>query len=191
MTTDTVAVWAEATRAYDRQPVMGKSDSPNGLPWGHSAEDLAHFREVTRDRVMVMGRRTFELLPAVLKSRRSLEERPIIVLTREKNRIIDDHPGLDIQPIAWATDQAHADVLLNEARNWFGPHSREVAIIGGRRVIELFAPIVDRLEVTFFHDHYDGDILAPSLSTFDTFHGANSRVGKSADFFTFTKERHS
>ncbi|QZE10275.1 dihydrofolate reductase [Microbacterium phage Doobus] len=187
MTTDSIAIWAEATRPSDRQPVMGKSDSPNGLPWSHSAEDLAHFRELTRDRVLIMGRRTFELLPAILKSRRSLEERPMIVLTREKNRIIDDHPGLDIQPIAWATDQAHAQILLDEARDWFGHRSREVAVIGGRRVIELFAPIVDRLEVTFFKAHHDGDILAPSLAVFDSFTHNTIHVGEHLDFVTFSR----
>ncbi|XAO35725.1 dihydrofolate reductase [Microbacterium phage SarBear] len=184
MTTDSIAIWAEATRPSDRQPVMGRSDSANGLPWAHSPEDLAHFRELTRDRTLIMGRRTFDLLPAVLKSRRSLEERPMIVLTREKNRIIDDYPGLPIQPIAWATNEEYARILLNEAGSW---HHKDVAVIGGRRVIELFAPVVDRLEVTFFKAHHDGDILAPSLAVFDSFNRNAITVGEHLDFVTFSR----
>lgn len=189
MTTDTIAVWAEATRPSDGQPVMGRSDAPSGLPWAHNSEDLSRFRELTRDRVLVMGHTTFRFLPSVLKARRSLEERPIIVLTEAKNRIIDDYPGLAIQPISWAKDEEHAGVLLHEARGWFGPRSKEVAVIGGRAVIELFAPLVDRLEVTFHHERAEGDVLAPSAAIFDGFDYAQTAAGQTVDFVTFTRER--
>jgi dihydrofolate reductase len=187
MTTDTVAVWAETTRATDRQPIMGSTKAASGLPWPHTPVDLAHFREVTRERTLIMGRRTFDLLPPILKSRRSLDERPMIVLTREKSRLIDEYPGLPIQPIAWATDEALARELLPMARNWY---HKELAVIGGRKVIELFAPLVDRLEVTFFHERRDGDVLAPSAVVFDGFRSHHTVHGPVADFVTFTKENH-
>lgn len=189
MTTDTVAVWAEARRPSDSQPVMGKTSSPSGLPWPHNAEDLRHFREVTRDRVLIMGHTTFRLLPSVLKSRRSLEERPIIVLATAPSQIIDDYPGLPIQPIAWATDEFHAAELLRDARTWWSNRPEKgIAVIGGRAVIELFAPLVDRLEVSFIKEPHEGDVPAPSVSVFDTFHAAVQTPGESVDFVTFTKE---
>lgn len=189
MTTDTVAVWAEARRPSDSQPVMGRTDSPTGLPWSHNAEDLKHFREVTRDRVLVMGHTTFRLLPPILKSRRSLAERPMVVLATAQTRLIDDYPGLPIQPITWVNGEDRAAELLRDAGTWWneGPH-RGVAVIGGRAVIELFAPLCDRLEVSFVKEPHDGDVPAPSASVFDTFRSATETRGESVDFVTFTKE---
>ncbi|AVR56800.1 dihydrofolate reductase [Microbacterium phage Elva] len=188
MTTDTVAVWAEARRPSDSQPVMGRTDSPSGLPWSHNAEDLRHFREVTRGRVLVMGHTTFRLLPAVLKSRASLRDRPMVVLATAKNQLIDDYPGLDIQPIGWVHDERGAKDLIDRAGRWFDGPPRGVAVIGGRAVIELFAPLVDRLEVSFIKEPHEGDVPAPSVSVFDTFHSAVQAPGETVDFVTFTKE---
>ena len=188
MTTDTVAVWAEARRPSDSQPVMGKTSSPSGLPWPHNAEDLRHFREATRGRVLVMGHTTFRLLPAVLKSRAALRDRPMVVLSAAKNRLIDDYPGLDIQPIRWAHSEHSAQHLLASAGHWFDGPPRGIAVIGGRAVIELFAPLCDRLEVTFIKEPHEGDVPAPSVSVFDTFHAAVQTPGESVDFVTFTKE---
>ncbi|QDP45074.1 dihydrofolate reductase [Microbacterium Phage DirtyBubble] len=188
MTTDSIAVWAETNRPSDGQAVMGRTDSPTGLPWSHNAEDLRHFREVTRGRVLIMGHTTFRLLPAILKSRASLAERPMIVLATAHSKIIDDYPGLPVQPIAWA-DEHRAPELLRDASTWWndGPR-RGVAVIGGRSVIELFAPHLDRLEVTFHSERAEGDVLAPSAATFDGFRRATTTVGETVDFVTFSKE---
>ncbi|QJD49873.1 dihydrofolate reductase [Microbacterium phage AvGardian] len=184
MTTDTVAVWAEAVN-HQGQPIIGSTTAPSGLPWTHSTRDLEHFREVTRDRVMLMGRKTFDLLPAVLKSRRSLEDRPMIVLTRSADRsLIDDYPGLPIQPIAWARDEALANSLLTDARLWF---HKEVAVIGGCQVLELFAPLCDRLEVTFFEGRHSGDVPAPSAAVFDGFRSTQHTRVEGLEFVTFSK----
>ena len=55
--------------------VIGKD---GGMPW-HIPADLRHFKQITKGRPMIMGRKTFDSLPGLLEGRRH------IVLTRDKN----------------------------------------------------------------------------------------------------------
>lgn len=94
------------------------------MPW-HIPADLRRFKRLTMDRPMVMGRKTFDSLPALLEGRRH------IVLTRDTN---------------WAeegTEVAHdVDAALRLAN---APH---VMVIGGAEIYRLFLPIADRIELT-------------------------------------------
>jgi dihydrofolate reductase len=47
-----------------------------GMPW-HIPADLRHFKQITKGRPMIMGRKTFDSLPGLLDGRRH------IVLTRD------------------------------------------------------------------------------------------------------------
>lgn len=67
---------ALAVVAVSRNGVMGRD---GGLPWS-CPEDLRFFRHVTTDKVIIMGRRTYESLPAPLKDRR------VIVLSRDPSK---------------------------------------------------------------------------------------------------------
>ncbi|MGA1301194.1 MAG: dihydrofolate reductase, partial [Burkholderiaceae bacterium] len=51
----------------------------NRMPW-HIPEDLAHFKELTMGKTVLMGRKTFESILATLG--RPLPGRPQMVLTR-------------------------------------------------------------------------------------------------------------
>jgi dihydrofolate reductase len=64
--------------AYDENRVMGDSNK-NSLPW-HIPEDLRNFSNITRNHVLIMGRKTFETLP-------KLQDRQIICIT-SKNTIV-------------------------------------------------------------------------------------------------------
>lgn len=64
-------IWAQSTAG-----VIGRD---GGLPW-RLPEDMAHFRQVTNGRPVIMGRRTWESLPARF---RPLPGRRTIVLTRQ------------------------------------------------------------------------------------------------------------
>ena len=46
----------------------------------HIKEDMKYFKELTLNHIVVMGRRTFESLPGLLKNRKN------VVITRNKNR---------------------------------------------------------------------------------------------------------
>ena len=52
------------------------------LPWPTFPKDMAHFKEVTQGHVVIMGRKTWESLPA---SVRPLPGRQNVVLTRDRD----------------------------------------------------------------------------------------------------------
>lgn len=110
------------------------------LPWRIPA-DLRHFKQVTKGRPMIMGRKTFDSLPGLLDGRRH------IVLTRDAN---------------WAeegAEVAHSPQAALKMAN--GPH---VCIIGGAEIYGLFLPLADRIELTEVAASPDGDTM---LDAFD------------------------
>lgn len=120
--------------------VIGKDGD---MPW-HIPADLRHFKQLTKGRPMIMGRKTFDSLPGLLEGRRH------IVLTR------DD---------AWEEEGAEVVHSVEEAlRVANGPH---VCIIGGAEIYKLFLPIADRIELTEIALKPDGDTEMP---TFDKKH---------------------
>ncbi|QOP64293.1 dihydrofolate reductase [Microbacterium phage Quenya] len=190
MTTDAVAVWAEALEPGGASSVMG-ADTPSGLPWPHSPRDLRRFAEVTAGRTLIMGRRTFDYLPVAMKRREALRERPMIVLTSDPRSLHMASPGLLIQGLDWVRTEADAAWLLRELAKpstiWDSYAERPVAVIGGRAVIEQFAPHLDRLEVTRVHGRYVGDTPAPSDAVFDNFVPAGSVQTDGLTFHTYTR----
>jgi dihydrofolate reductase len=129
-------VWAQAANG-----VIGVD---GGLPW-HLPEDLARFRELTTGSTVVMGRSTWESLPA---SVRPLPGRRNVVLTRR--------PGWEAPGAVVA---ACLDEALDTARDGGGP----VWVIGGGSVYEAALPRADRVVVTELEAAYDGDTRAPVL----------------------------
>jgi dihydrofolate reductase len=110
--------------------VIGKDGK---LPWRIPA-DLRHFKTLTMDRPMIMGRKTFDSLPGLLEGRRH------IVLTH------DD---------AWAEDGAEVAHSVEAAlRLANAPH---VMVIGGAQIYEAFLPIADRIELTEVAAQPEGD----------------------------------
>lgn len=94
------------------------------LPWRLPA-DLRRFKQLTMGRPMIMGRKTFDSLPALLEGRRH------IVLTRDT--------GWGDEGAEVAHSVEHALRLAN------APH---VMVIGGAEICRLFLPIADRIELT-------------------------------------------
>jgi dihydrofolate reductase len=103
------------------------------LPWRIPA-DLRHFKQLTKNLPMIMGRKTFDSLPGVLPGRRH------IVLTRDRN---------------WEEDGAEPVYSVEEAlRVANGPH---VCVIGGAEIYRLFLDLADRIELTEVALSPDGD----------------------------------
>ena len=94
------------------------------MAW-HLPADLRRFKQLTMGRPMIMGRKTFDSLPAVLEGRRH------IVLTRDP-----DWQDEGAEPVATIED---ALKLAN------APH---VMVIGGAEIYRLFLPLADRIELT-------------------------------------------
>jgi dihydrofolate reductase len=94
------------------------------LPWRLPA-DLRRFKQLTMGRPMIMGRKTFDSLPALLEGRRH------IVLTRDTD---------------WAEEGAEvAHDVASALRMANSPH---VMVIGGAEIYALFLPLADRIELT-------------------------------------------
>ncbi len=118
----------------------GVIGNEGAMPW-HLPADLRHFKALTMNKPMIMGRKTFESLPGLLPGRRH------IVLTRD--------------PV-WAEDGAEVVRSVEEALHLANaPH---VAVIGGAEIFALFLPIADRIEWTAIDAKPQGDVTFPAFS---------------------------
>ncbi|WP_428632106.1 dihydrofolate reductase [Sphingopyxis sp.] len=107
------------------------------MPW-HLPADLRRFKQITMGRPMIMGRKTFDSLPAVLEGRRH------IVLTRDPD---------------WQEDGAEPAPSVEAAlRLANAPH---VMVIGGAEIYRLFLPLADRIELTEVALEPKGDAVIP------------------------------
>ena len=100
----------------------------NALPW-HLPADMKHFKTLTMGHAVVMGRKTWLTIGKPLKNRLN------IVLSRTAD--IGDQPHV-------LKHMLGKEEVLEFARG-FG---RDIYIIGGRRVFESFADVIEKWIVT-------------------------------------------
>jgi len=124
--------------ARARNGVIGKA---GGIPW-HLPEDMAHFKQVTMGSPVIMGRRTWESLPARF---RPLPGRTNVVVTRQPHwKATGATRALSLpEAIALCADEAHA---------W---------VIGGADIYAQAMPLAHVAEVTEIDADFDGDVFAP------------------------------
>ncbi len=115
----------------------------NKLLW-HLPEDMRHFRETTRGKPVIMGRKTWESLP---ESFRPLPARLNIVLSR--------NPAFPAPGAMLAGSLADAIRLAGNAT--------EVFVIGGARLYEQALPLAQRLYLTEIEESLEGDVFFPEL----------------------------
>jgi len=116
------------------------------LPW-RLKSDLAHFRRVTINRPVVMGRKTFQSIGQPLKDRTN------IVITRDPNY---SAPGV-------LTANSFKTAMALACQDAAARGADEVMIIGGSGVFTESLPIADRLEITHVHATPDGDVMFPPI----------------------------
>ena len=122
----------------------------NALLW-HLPEDMRHFRETTRGKPVIMGRKTWESLP---DSFRPLPGRHNIVVSRD--------PAYAASGATLAASLADA-VRLAAAKS----NAAEVFVIGGAALYREALPLADRLYLTEIAQHFDGDAFFPDISPQD------------------------
>ena len=125
-------VWARST--------TGVIGADGGMPW-HVPEDLAHFKQVTGDATVLMGRRTWESLPERF---RPLPGRRNVVLTRDTT---------------WTADGAEVVHDLQAALNT----DETVWVIGGGQVYDAALDAADHVSETLIDVDVLGDTVAPAL----------------------------
>ena len=125
-------VWAQSANG-----VVGRD---NTLPW-RIPEDLARFRALTTGATVVMGRRTWESLPARF---RPLPDRRNVIVTRNPSY---DAPGADVVGSIDAALALPGDI-------WIG---------GGAEIYAATMPFAEALHVTDVDLEVDGDTFAPAI----------------------------
>jgi dihydrofolate reductase len=105
------------------------------MPW-HIPADLRHFKQITKGRPMIMGRKTFESLPGLLDGRRH------IVLTRDKS---------------WQPEEDEVEIVYSPDEALKRANSGHVCVIGGAEIYKLFLHLADRVELTEIHARPAGD----------------------------------
>ncbi|QTD46923.1 dihydrofolate reductase [Ottowia testudinis] len=130
-------IWAQA-----RHRVIGKDGV---MPW-HLPEDLAHFKRVTMNHPVIMGRKTWDSIPPKF---RPLPGRRNIVVTRQAD---------------WHQTGAQRSSSLREALQKCDG-SAQVWVIGGAQIYAQALPLADELVVTEIDADFDGDAFAPALGT--------------------------
>ena len=127
-------IWAQSTSG-----VIGRD---GGIPW-RLPEDQARFKELTTGHTVVMGRLTWESLPARV---RPLPGRRNVVVTRQAD---------------YTAEGAHVVSSLDDALT-----GDEAWVIGGEQIYALALPIAARCEVTEVEialPRQDADAVAPML----------------------------
>ena len=119
--------------AIDNRNGIGK----DGHLLFHIRDDMRHFRNLTMDKIVVMGRKTFESLP----NKEPLPHRENYIITRQKD---------------YAVDGAHVVHSVDELIEQVG-ESDDVCIIGGGEIYEMFLPYYNRLYVTRINANTEAD----------------------------------
>lgn len=123
--------------AMDRSRMIGNK---NALPWSMPA-DLKHFRDLTRGKPIVMGRKTFQSIG------RPLPDRTNIIITRD--------PAYQTQGcvVVHTPDDA-----IKAAGN-----AEEVMVIGGGEIFSMFLARADRMYLTRIDADFEGDACFPEF----------------------------
>jgi len=135
--------------AVDKNFVIGHT---NALPWPHIPADMKHFRETTKGKTVVMGRKTFESIGRPLPNRRN------IVLTRDTNFKAE---GCEI---LYSTEE-----ILKLSK------TEEVFVIGGGAIYKEFLSHADKLYLTFIDAEFPGDVHFP-LQDFTGWQKASEKI---------------
>ena len=129
--------------AVGENNVIGKDGQ---LPW-KIRSDLRHFRGLTLDRPVIMGRKTFQSIG------KALDRRSNIVITRD--------PKFSAEGVETAPDFKAALALARKDAKKRG--ADEIMVIGGSGVFAEALPLAERLEITHVHAAPEGDVFFPPI----------------------------
>ncbi|MBO5844814.1 MAG: dihydrofolate reductase [Bacteroidales bacterium] len=114
----------------------------NDLLW-HLSEDLKYFKKTTNERMVLMGRKTWESLPfKPLKNRRN------IVVSSQKDYAIDGAELFESVDKVFESLQSESD---------------EVFCIGGASLYKALLPKADKLYITRVYKDFEADVFFPEI----------------------------
>lgn len=149
-----------AIAAMAKNRVIGQD---NKLPW-HLPEDLKFFKDKTKGKVMIMGRKTFDSLLAM--TGKPLPGRFHIVITR--NQAYDFNESEEGKMVEVVSSLSHAielaHMLTTKFEKKFGD---EVFIIGGAEIYRQSLDLIHRLYLTVIEQDFIGDAYFPEFDKSD------------------------
>ncbi len=149
--------------AVARNRALGKDGQ---LLW-HLPEDMRHFRETTRGKPVIMGRKTWESLPDAFRP-----------LPGRRNIVISRNPAYDAPGAMLAGSLEEALRLTQD--------DAEVFVIGGAEIYRQALPLAQRLYLTEVAQDFAADAFFPEFSTGDWTEISRSAVKTGAGLdFTF------
>lgn len=158
---------------------MGRSDraigKENSLLW-HVPADMKRFRALTVGHPVIMGRKTFESILAILG--KPLPGRTNIIITRDNTYSYE------------GTKVAHSlEEALEMAQS---ENPKEIHIGGGAEIYRLVLPQVERLHITWFDDNKTGDTFFPPFEdsfTITKTHEAQEHKGVRYQWVDYGRKR--
>jgi len=126
----------------------GVIGSNNNLPW-HLPDDLRHFKQITLNKPVIMGRKTWQSLGKPLPKRLN------IVLSSQ---------DIDNADIITCSNLNHA---IDYADNWLKQQNdnlNEIMIIGGANVYQQALPLAHKIYLTKILIEAKGDTFFPDFS---------------------------
>lgn len=131
--------------ARSENGVIGKN---NQLPW-HFPSDMQHFKELTTDQTVIMGRKTYESIPEKF---RPLPKRENIVLSHSASGHADLSGKQPTLKYFNSIETALQNIKTTKA-----------FIIGGASIYKQTLSYVDGIYLTLIHENYEGDAYYPAL----------------------------
>lgn len=128
--------------AASRNNVIGRQGE---LPW-HIPEDMQFFREKTKGKALIMGRKTFESVGHPLPNR--------------LNVVVTHQPG-------YKAEGAYVVSSIQEGIEYCKKHQDkygdEIFIIGGGEIYRQSMDLVDIIYLTRIHQDFEGDAVYPEV----------------------------
>jgi dihydrofolate reductase len=121
----------------------------NDLPWD-IPEDMKFFRDKTKGKAMIMGRKTFESVGHPLPHRLS------VIVTRQQDYKVPGPQAVVVPDVKSAIEYCKGQVSR---------YGEEIFIIGGGEIFKETMDIVDVIYLTRIHKTFDGDIKYPKVDT--------------------------
>lgn len=113
------------------------------LPW-HIPEDMVHFKNLTKGKVVLMGRKTWESLP---KKFRPLPNRKNIVISSQTDYKLEK--GVELYHSIMEAVEKHI--------------GQDIMVIGGAQIYDQTIDIADRLYITHVKKEVKGDAFFPEI----------------------------
>jgi dihydrofolate reductase len=123
------------------------------IPW-NIPEDLRRFRHLTNGNIVIMGRATYESIPEKF---RPLPNRINIVLSSRNEPTIENS-------LYWCNSFENAKDVIDKHIIQNG--KRDIDIIGGMDIYQMWIPYTTILEITRVHGTYECDRTFPEYTNY-------------------------